>query len=89
MDKAHVFLRDDQRSALKDIAKRTGAKQSELIRQGVDLVIEAAESKDADRRVALLNIFGIWRDRDDLETTLADSRRAVGERPSSDQSLTA
>lgn len=80
MDKAHVMLRDDQREALKDIARRTGAKQSELIRQGVDLVIEAQESRLADRQVALLNVFGIWRDRGDLDGNLAEARRVAAAR---------
>ena len=89
MDKAHVFLREDQRAALKDIAKRTGAKQSELIRKGVDLVIEASESQEADRRLALLNIFGIWRDRGDLDERLADGRRDLDARAIEDGRLTA
>ena len=89
MDKAHVFLREDQRAALKDIARRTGAKQSELIRKGVDLVIEESESQEADRRLALLNIFGIWRDRSDLDARLSIGRDALDARSSGEDRLTA
>ncbi len=35
MQKAQVFLRDDQKKKLKEMAARTGRKHSALIREGV------------------------------------------------------
>ncbi|MCH7865946.1 MAG: hypothetical protein IIC56_12120 [Proteobacteria bacterium] len=67
MKKAQVFLRDDQRRGLRAIAARTGRRQSELIRSGVDMVIEKEARKKEDWKAALQGVCGIWKDRDDLE----------------------
>ena len=48
MRKAQVFLRDDQKTALRNLSRRTGRKQSELIRHGVDLAIAEAERMPED-----------------------------------------
>lgn len=67
MQKAQVFLRDDQKKELKALAARTGQRQSELIRQGVDLVIEQERRKEGDWKSAFHAVCGIWKDRDELE----------------------
>ncbi len=67
MKKSQVFLRDDQKRGLKVIAARTGRRQSELIRSGVDMVIERERRKKEDWKAALRDVCGIWKDRDDLE----------------------
>ncbi len=67
MKKSQVFLRDDQKRGLKVIAARTGRRQSELIRSGVDMVIEKEGRKKEDWKIALQDVCGIWKDRDDLE----------------------
>ena len=81
MRKAQVFLRTEQQAALKDIARRTGAKQSELIRRGVDLVIAEEASRQRDWKAAVEAAFGMWRDRPDIETALADARAQLARRP--------
>ena len=41
--KTSVYLEEDQKRALTELAKRTGVSEAELLRRGVRLVIEAAE----------------------------------------------
>ncbi|MEQ1929205.1 MAG: CopG family transcriptional regulator [Parvularculaceae bacterium] len=80
MQKVQTFLREDQKAALKRIAARTGKRQSDLIRQGVDLVIDRAENEKADWRAATDAVFGIWKDRTDLEEYSREFREAVKRR---------
>ena len=74
MKKIQVFLRDDQKDALKAIAARTGQKQSDLVRRGVDLLIEKARQRDADWREATRRIAGLWKDRTDLDEVMQSIR---------------
>jgi hypothetical protein len=67
MQKVQVFLREDQKVALKSISARTGQKQSDLIRTGVDLLIDRAEREEADWREATRAAAGMWHDRTDVE----------------------
>ena len=80
MQKAQVCLRDDQKKKLKESAARTGKKQSALIREGVDRVIEANPEPESDWREATRRLFGIWADRDDVEEIIAENRRHWNER---------
>ncbi len=75
MRKAQVFLRDDQKAALQQLSRRTGRKQSELIRHGVDLAIaEAEKAPDDNWKEAWLQAFGIWKDRTDIDEIYAEMR---------------
>lgn len=80
MQKIQVFLREDQKAALKSISLRTAQKQSELIRKGVDLLIERATHEDADWRAATRAAAGIWQDRTDLEALSRKLRAAARRR---------
>lgn len=64
MQKIQVFLRDDQKQALKKLSARTGARQSDLVRQSVDLLLESASQKPDDWREATRAAAGLWEDRD-------------------------
>jgi len=74
MQKIQVFLREDQKAALKSISARTGQKQSDLIRKGIDLVIDSAERQEADWREVTRAVAGLWRDR----TNVNRSRKLIG-----------
>lgn len=65
MRKVQVFLRDDQKAALKRLAARTGRRQSDLVRAGVDLVLESDRLETAGWREATRAAAGLWKDRDD------------------------
>lgn len=80
MQKVQVFLRMDQKAALKSIAARTGAKRSDLIRRGVDLLIDRAAREDADWREATRAAAGVWGDRTDIEELRGELRAAAKRR---------
>ena len=64
MVRTQVYLTEEERDALNAIAEATGKKQSELIREAVDLLIDIAAGSSRD--AILENAAGMWRDRDDL-----------------------
>jgi hypothetical protein len=75
MQKAQVFLREDQKTALRNLSRRTGRKQSELIRHGVDLAIaEAEKMPEEDWRAAWRAAAGSWSDRSDIDELYAGLR---------------
>ena len=64
MVRTQIYLTRGQRDKLTAIAKKEGKKQSELIREAVDRLIEQAgrgRKEDVLRKAA-----GIWKDRGDL-----------------------
>jgi predicted DNA-binding protein len=64
MVRTQIYLTDHQREQLAAIAKTIGKKQSELIREAVDQLID---EKSYTRRKAILHeAAGIWKGRDDL-----------------------
>lgn len=64
MFRTQVYLTEAERSGVSALAERTGKKQSEIIREAIDRMLESASSK---RRDAVLNrAAGMWRDRTDL-----------------------
>jgi len=64
MVRTQIYLTDEERDGLDAIAKSTGKKQSELIREAVDRFLDL---RKANRRVSILNdAAGMWRDRSDL-----------------------
>ncbi len=64
MHRTQIYLTGQQRRKLSAVAKATGKKQSELIRQAVDLLIERSQPR---RRNEILNkAAGMWKDRRDL-----------------------
>jgi hypothetical protein len=79
MRKVQVFLRDDQKLALKRLAARTGRRLSDLIRAGVDLLIDCGNDEGADWRGATRAAAGLWRDRTDIDA-MAKTLRAAAKR---------
>ena len=80
MQKIQVFLRDDQKTALKSLSARTGARQSDLVRRGVDLLLEGAAARKADGREAVRAAAGLWRDRKNIEGGSARLRSSLRKR---------
>lgn len=64
MVRTQIYLTDRERSALSALAVATGRKQSELIREAVDLLIERNSRKR--RQNVLDGVAGMWRGRRDL-----------------------
>ena len=70
MVRTQIYLTEEERDALSALAEATGKKQSELIREAVDLLIDIAAGSSRDTIIE--KAAGMWRDRDDLpdfETT--------------------
>ena len=64
MFRTQIYLTERQRKALAALAKSARKKQSELIREAVDRLID---QEDRGRREAVLReAAGIWKDRTDL-----------------------
>lgn len=80
MQRAQVFLRDDQKKSLRTISARTGRKQSDLIRRGVDLIIEKEQQQIENWKKALTQARGIWKDRDDLGRLQTEIRNGLKKR---------
>lgn len=64
MVRTQIYLTDEEKAALQDIADETGVSQSELIRQAIDRFIERRKEKD--RKTLLQKARGLWKDREDL-----------------------
>ena len=64
MVRTQIYLTERQRNELAAIAKTVGKKQSELIREAIDRLIDQT-SKDH-RELVLREAAGIWKDRTDL-----------------------
>jgi hypothetical protein len=64
MVRTQIYLTDEERDGLDAIAKSTGKKQSELIREAVDRFLDV---RKANRRVSILDdAAGMWKNRSDL-----------------------
>jgi hypothetical protein len=64
MLRTQIYLTEEERAALRNIARETGKKQSELIRRAIDDFIDRFQPRE---RLALLSqARGMWQGRDDL-----------------------
>ena len=64
MVRTQVYLTKTERDELAALADATGKKQSELIRQAIDNLLE--QSADARLEAAIDAVAGMWKDRKDL-----------------------
>lgn len=64
MIRTQIYLTDKQREALSVIAGNSGKKQSEIIREAIDRLIEQTRECRTDK--VLKEAAGIWKNRKDL-----------------------
>jgi len=64
MVRTQIYLTERQRSELTALAKMEGKKQSEIIREAIDLFIDKANRRK--REAILRKAAGMWQDRTDL-----------------------
>ncbi|MBN1554739.1 MAG: ribbon-helix-helix domain-containing protein [Phycisphaerae bacterium] len=70
MVRTQIYLTKEERTGLSTISKVTGKKQSELIREALDMFLGLSED---DRREAILNeAAGLWKNRRDLPDFTAE-----------------
>jgi predicted alpha-1,6-mannanase (GH76 family) len=65
MVRTQIYLTDRQRDELASLAKASGKKQSELIREAIDQLIVRASPRY--REAVLGEAAGIWENRNDLQ----------------------
>jgi hypothetical protein len=73
MERTQIYIRSDQREALKAIANRTGQSLSELIRAAINAYI--ADYGAEDRQEIMRRTAGMWADREDLPEFFEELRR--------------
>ena len=64
MVRTQIYLTEHQREELTNIANSSGKKQSEIIREAIDRLINQSGSNH--REAVLHETAGIWKDRKDL-----------------------
>ena len=64
MLRTQIYLTEEERAALRNLARETGQKQSELIRRAIDDFI--ARFQPRERLASLSQARGMWQERDDL-----------------------
>ncbi len=64
MVRTQIYLTESERAALKNLSRRTGQKQSELIRRAIDEYV--ARFQPRNRQALLQEAKGMWQGRDDL-----------------------
>jgi preprotein translocase subunit SecA len=64
MIRTQIYLTDKQRTELAIIANNLGKKQSEIIRDAIDRLID--QSGQNQKKTALQKAAGIWKNRKDL-----------------------
>ena len=64
MERTQIYLTKSQRDELAAMAKSAGKKQSELIREAIDLFI--SQSGKSHRKTVLKEAAGIWKNRTDI-----------------------
>ncbi len=64
MVRTQIYLTEDERDGLLALAKTSGKKQSELIREAIDRFLTLFD--EVRYRTVTDNAAGMWKDRDDL-----------------------
>ncbi|PIE61641.1 MAG: CopG family transcriptional regulator [Desulfobacterales bacterium] len=64
MIRTQIYLTDQQRNELAILSEIQGKKQSELIREAIDILIERASQER--RKKILCETAGIWKERSDI-----------------------
>ncbi len=64
MVRTQIYLTEQERSGLLSLVELTGMKQSELIREAVDLFL--SQFDETRRKAVFSEAAGMWKDRDDL-----------------------
>ena len=74
MSRTLLHLTDEQELRLQQLARASGRTRSELLREAVDRLLDAAPQDDWKAR--LRQARGMWRGRSDLDGVVAEARRS-------------
>ncbi len=75
MIRTQVYLSQDQERALKALAISSGTRQSELIREAVDLLLAEKNVQPYQWKQALFCMKGIWADDADADNRMQSIRQ--------------
>lgn len=76
MVRKQVFITTEQNTRLKSLAAATGDAEGQLVRRGLDLLLEREAARTVDWKAGLMELRGMWADRYDLDTFYAQRREA-------------
>ncbi|MGV3550201.1 hypothetical protein [Rhizobium sp.] len=76
----NVTISDEQMAQIKKIAEQTGVAADDLVREAIDRMIVERAPKTGDWKEATRAIYGIWKDRNDLEDTFKSFRDGFEDR---------
>ena len=81
MIRKQIFIREDQQERLKTVAARNGVAEAELMREGLDIVLDREASVEDDSwKEGFRQIEGMWKDRTGLDEFYAENRKRRAER---------
>jgi hypothetical protein len=80
MIRKQVFITPEQNRRLKERSALSGVAEAQLIREGIDIVLEKQMREDDDWKVGLRRIAGMWKDYDELDVIIARRRARQRER---------
>ncbi len=75
MIRTQIYLSKEQEQALKSLAVTSGSRQSELIREAVDLLLAQRNAFQSQWKQALQDMKGIWADDDSVEERMDKIRQ--------------
>ena len=75
MIRTQVYLSREQEQALKSLAITSGTRQSELIREAVDLFLSKRNALQRQWKKALQDMKGIWADDESREERMDEIRQ--------------
>jgi Arc/MetJ-type ribon-helix-helix transcriptional regulator len=78
MVRTQVYLTEEQERGLKQLAASSGMKQSELIREAVDLLLSKRNQRSGLK--SLEPMFGMWADRPEMDHFVRDLREQADAR---------
>ncbi|CAN7427442.1 ribbon-helix-helix domain-containing protein [Rhizobium sp. LjRoot254] len=76
----NVTISDEQMEKIRTISAETGVSEAELVREAIDKLIEEKAPRTGNWREALMGIYGIWADRDDLDELFREGRAQLERR---------
>jgi hypothetical protein len=74
MIRKQVFITPEQNRRLKERAALSGVAEAQLVREGIDIVLEKQKRKDDDWKAGLRRIAGMWKDYDEIDDIIARRR---------------
>lgn len=75
MVRTQIYLTEEERAALKQLAEERGTSQSALIREAIDSFLATRGTQSEEKR--LDESFGIWKDRENIHETFRQIRDSM------------